>query len=114
MNKKKHIVLLGFLLAGITLSMTATAEPQGKSESSLVLRLLIPKPQSCTSSEEIGAEVVLRNPTSASVTIPLGAIGSGIHYSAYSQGDIHSPGLATLNINSDPWPVQSRPPKEVT
>src|SRR6266849_46997 len=99
MSKKKYIVFLGFLLAGISVSMTTTALPQGKS--GLVLRLLIPKPQSCASSEEISAEVGLRNPTSTSVTIPLGVIGSGIHYSAYSQGDIHSPGLATLNINSD-------------
>jgi hypothetical protein len=114
MTKKKYVVFVGFLLAGISVSMTTTALPQGRAESGLVVRLLIPKPKSCTSSEEITAEVVLRNPTSASVAIPLGAIGSGIHYSAYSQGDIHSPGLATLNINSDPWPGRSRPPKEVT
>ena len=113
-KKNKIIVFLAFWLVTISASITTAGLSRAHPEDGLVLRLLIPNAKSCVASEEIGAEVVLRNTASTSVTVPLGAIGSGIHYSAYSPGDIHSPGLRTLDINSDPWPVRSRPPKEVT
>jgi hypothetical protein len=116
MTRKSRIMAsLGFWLVTISASMTATALSQANSQNDLVVRLLIPNPKSCIASDEIDTELVLRNTASTSVTVPLGAIGSGVHYSAYSPGDIHSPGLRTLDINSDPWPVlRSRPPKEVT
>jgi hypothetical protein len=114
MSKKQFITVLGFFFVGFLRLTTSTALPQGKPENGVVLRLLIPNPKSCAPSEEISAEVVLRNQTPATVTVPLSGIGSGIHYSSHSQGDIHSPGVATLNVNADPWPARARPPKEIT
>jgi len=114
MSRKQFVVFLGFLFAGFLPFTPSTAFPQRKPQRGLVLRLLIPNPKSCASSEDLIAEVVLRNPTSVTVTVPLSGIGSRIHYSYYSQGDIHSPGVATLNINADPWPARARPPKEIT
>ncbi len=47
------------------------------------------------------------------ITVPLNGIGSGIHYRSFSAGDIHSPGLQTLDITSDPWPLRAHPSKQV-
>jgi hypothetical protein len=114
-KRNKATAFLAFWLLTISTFMANTGLSQASSENGLVLRLLIPNPKFCTSNDEIVSEVVLRNTSSSSVTVPLGALGSGIHYTAYSPGDIHSPGLRTLDINADPWPVpRSRPPKEVT
>jgi hypothetical protein len=114
MSKQIYIALFGFLFAGFLPLTTSTALRQRKPESGVVTRLLIPNPKSCISSEEIRAEIVLRNRTATTVIIPLSGIGSRIHYTSYSPGDIHSPGVATLSINADPWPARTRPPKKIT
>ena len=93
------------------IAMTAAPEPQ--SPPKLALRLLLPIPKSCAGSESISAEIALRNISDKRMKVPLSGIGSGIHYRAFSTGDIHSPGLQTLDLTSDPWPIQSHSPEQV-
>jgi hypothetical protein len=90
-----------------------TALPRTRSPFKLAVRLLLPNPRSCLGDKHIPAEIALRNMSDKLIIVPLSGIGSGIHYRAFSTGDVHSPGLQTLDLMSDPWPTQSQPSKQV-
>jgi len=113
MTTRKTTVFLGVWLVAISAFMTTTALPKAQSPPKLALRLLLPNPKSCVGSEDIPAEIALRNMSDKPIIVPLSGIGSGVHYSKFSTSDIHSPGLQTLDVMSDPWPIQSHPPKQV-
>lgn len=113
MTTRKIRTMLAIWLVTISAFMATTAVPQPQSPPKLTLRLLLPTPKSCVGSDNIAAEIALRNMSDKQTMVPLSGISSGIHYRAFSTGDVHSPGLQTLDLMSDPWPIQSHPPKQV-
>lgn len=113
MSTAKINQVIALCLVMISTLGTTTALPEARSPHRLALRLLVPNPKSCLGSEDIAAEIALRNMSSEPIKVPMSGFGSGIHYRAFSTGDIHSPGLQTLDLMSDPWPTQPRPPKQV-
>jgi hypothetical protein len=113
MSTRKIMQVLGLCLVIIAALGTTTALPEAQSPHKLALRLLVPNPKSCLGSEGIAAEIALRNTSNEPIKVLMSGFGSGIHYRAFSTGDIHSPGLQTLDLMSDPWPIQSRRPKQV-
>jgi len=80
----------------------------------LLLRLLIPEPQSCVGTEGISGELILRNTGNRPMIISFAGLSSGVQFRSYSEGDEHSSGLKTLDIRKDPWNPRAASPKEIT
>jgi hypothetical protein len=86
-----------FGICGVMIvAFVTTTLPQAQLPHRLTLRLLVPSPKSCVGSEDIVAEIAFRNMSDESIKVSMSGLGSGIHYRAFSTGDVHSPGLQTL------------------